>query len=171
MGTKYYASIRKDAFMKKIIISPFSRNLRNGNLKHPKNYPYWETVIDLLHKDEIRVVHITQNPLEYIGADEVVINPELNQIKELLLNSCTWASVDNFLHHFASLCNIKGVAIFSQSDPNIFGHENNVNLLKDRSYLRSNQFLAWEEAEYKEEAFVDPNLVHHSIMEIIKGKH
>jgi hypothetical protein len=49
--------------------------------------------------------------------------------------------------------------VFGQSDPNIFGHPENINLLKDRKYLREKQFWIWEQAEFIEEAFVTPDVV------------
>ena len=49
--------------------------------------------------------------------------------------------------------------LFGQSDPLIFGHPENINLLKDRKYLREQQFWWWEQCEYKEDAFVRPEEV------------
>ena len=46
-----------------------------------------------------------------------------------------------------------------KSDPNIFGHPENINLLKDRSYLAEQQFLWWDLYEYNPEAFVKPEEV------------
>jgi len=41
----------------------------------------------------------------------------------------------------------------------IFGHPENINLLKDRSQLVSNQFIWWEATEHKKERFVQPQMV------------
>jgi hypothetical protein len=68
-------------------------------------------------------------------------------------------SCDSFFQHFCWDLGKPGVVVFGQSDPNIFGHPENINLLKDRSYLRDKQFWIWEQAEYKEDAFVNPEVV------------
>ena len=49
--------------------------------------------------------------------------------------------------------------LWSVSDPLIFGHQENVNLLKSRDYLAKDQFLWWEDQEYKHDAFVYPDEV------------
>jgi hypothetical protein len=41
----------------------------------------------------------------------------------------------------------------------IFGHPENINLLKSRDCLTKFQFIIWEEQEYDPDAFVDPNEV------------
>jgi hypothetical protein len=42
------------------------------------------------------------------------------------------------------------------SDPLIFGHPENINLLKDRNSLAANQFLWWENTEHNPNHFVKP---------------
>ena len=39
------------------------------------------------------------------------------------------------------------------SDKNIFGYPQNINLLKNKKYLRKNQFDTWEAEEFIEKAF------------------
>lgn len=63
------------------------------------------------------------------------------------------------LPHLAWSIGQPGVAIFGPSDPNIFGHVENINLLKDRRYLRERQFWLWSQYEPNPEAFVDPKVV------------
>jgi len=41
----------------------------------------------------------------------------------------------------------------------IFGHSENINLLKNRDVLVDNQFLWWEFVEHKDERFVTPDVV------------
>ena len=53
----------------------------------------------------------------------------------------------------------KGIVLWSVSDPNIYGHPENINLIKDRSYLVENQFLWWELVSYNPDAFVKPKEV------------
>jgi ADP-heptose:LPS heptosyltransferase len=77
-----------------------------------------------------------------------------------LMASCkTWISVDNFFHHMAWTINEPGVVIFGSSDPGIFGHQENVNLLKDRRFLREWQFRHWSQESMRPEIFVGPEAV------------
>lgn len=137
-----------------IIISPYSKTMRSG-AKHPKNYPYWEKVLSRVKEPVIQI--------GVEGEAQIVHDFRKNMtLLELakLVNECkTWLSCDSFFQHFCWDLNKPGIVVFGQSDPEIFGHPENINLLKDRSYLREKQFWIWEQAEYKEDAFVDPEIV------------
>jgi ADP-heptose:LPS heptosyltransferase len=137
-----------------IILSPYSKFMRNGE-KHPKNYPYWEEVISKI-KEPIVQVGIEG---EFQLVDDFRKNLPLDQLATLVNECKTWMSCDSFFQHFCWDLGKKGIAIFGQSDPNIFGHPENINLLKDRKYLREKQFWIWEQAEFKEDAFVEPIVV------------
>lgn len=137
-----------------IILSPYSKFMRNGQ-KHPKNYPYWEEVISKI-KEPIVQVGVEG---EFQLVDDFRKNLPLDQLAQLVNECKTWMSCDSFFQHFCWDLGKKGIAIFGQSDPNIFGHPENINLLKDRKYLREKQFWIWEQAEFKEDAFVEPNVV------------
>jgi len=137
--------------------------MRNGK-RNPKNYPYWEEVIKGLQRKKIHVIQTGLNGEEKLDANEYVFNKSFNELSELVRICKTWASVDNFFQHFCYLLEKPGVVIFGRSDPNIFGHKMNDNLLKDRSYLRAKQFNFWEEVEYSEECFVEPKLVIDTIL-------
>lgn len=146
--------------MKKyIIISPFAQKMRNGRTPNPKDYPYWKEVVLLLQHSNFKVIQIGVQGEEPIGADYTYFNLSLDQLKSMLDLSATWISVDNFFHHFCALHGRRGVAIFGKSDPHIFGHDQNVNLLKDRSYLREKQFDIWEVEDPNSDAFISPDIV------------
>lgn len=137
-----------------IIISPYAQKLPNGQ-ENPKNYPYWKELIKLI--DE---------PIIQIGVEgEVQLVTDFRKnlsFSELtaLVNECrTWISVDSFFQHFCWDLGKRGVVIFSQSDPNIFGHKENMNILKDSKYLRQNQFLLWTQTTYDITAYVQPHEV------------
>lgn len=137
-----------------IIISPFAKQLRNGN-KHPKNYPWWSEVIDSIEEEIIQVG--TENETQLVS--DFRKNLSINEMSKLISECKTWISVDSFMQHLGWYNKKYGIAIFAQSDPNIFGHSENVNLLKDRKYLREKQFWLWEQCEYNEDAFVKPQVV------------
>lgn len=128
--------------------------MRNGK-KHPKNYPYWKELISLIDEP------IVQVGIE--GEDQLVSdfrkNLNLNELSELVNNCKTWIAVDSFFQHFCWDIGKYGIVLWGQSDPNIFGHPENVNILKDRKYLREKQFWLWEQIEANDDAFVEPNIV------------
>ena len=134
-----------------IVISPFSKALLSCR-ENPKNYPYWEELITLI--DE---------PIVQIGIEgERQLVPDfrtslpLADLKSLLKECRTWISCDSFLQHLGWLVGKAGIVLWSVSDPLIFGHPENTNLLKDRSYLAPNQFLWWDAYEFNADAFVKP---------------
>ena len=139
-----------------IIISPYAQKLRNGK-ENPKNYPYWEELLQKINKS----IHIVQVGVE--GENKLVDDCRFNlRIKDLknLINEChTWISVDSMFQHLAWDFKKKGIVLWSQSDPLIFGHKENTNLLKDRIYLRENQFLWWENTDHNPDAFIKPDEV------------
>lgn len=137
-----------------IIISPYSQKLSNGKT-NPKNYPFWKELIPLI-----------DDPIVQIGIEgEEQLVPDFRKnmpIQALcgLLHTCrTWISCDSFFQHLAWHEGIPGIVLWSVSDPLIFGHPENINLLKSRDHLVPNQFLTWDHTEYKSERFVSPDVV------------
>lgn len=142
-----------------IIISPYSRPLRNGG-NNPKNYPFWEELIFKLKGYDLNVLQIgawKEQPL--LGVDNVIFGASLNTLLINLREALTFICVDNFLPHFAHFYNIPGIVLWGQSDPTIFGYPENDNLLLSRKHLRPKQFDIWEGIEYKEQVFVKPDVV------------
>ena len=134
-----------------IIISPYSKALRNGKV-NPKNYPYWKELIKLIDEPIIQVG---------IDGEEQLVpdfrkNLSLDELGNLVDQCRTWISCDSFFQHFAWDRKKYGIVLWSVSDPNIFGHPENINLIKDRKYLVQNQFLWWENTEHDPNKFVNP---------------
>jgi ADP-heptose:LPS heptosyltransferase len=134
-----------------ILISPYSKPLRDGK-QNPKNYPYWEELISQIKEPIIQVGVTGEKQL----VDDFRLNLPLSDLKKLISDCRIWISVDSFFQHLAWDCGKPGIVLFGQSDPLIFGHPENINLLKDRSYLRKHQFWWWEQCDYREDAFVKP---------------
>lgn len=129
--------------------------MRNGK-PNPKTYPWWPEVIRLLEGNWIVQLGIQgEEPL----VKDCRFNLPLKELSHLVAQCDTWISVDSFLPHLAHLVGKPGIVIFSASDPKIFGYPENVNLLKDRKYLRANQFEWWEATSFVEESFVKPEIV------------
>ena len=137
-----------------IIISPFSKTLRNGKT-NPKNYPYWKELIRLIDEPIVQVGIDGEEQL----VDDFRKNLSLDEVGSLVNQCRTWISCDSFFQHFAWDKQKYGIVLWSVSDPNIFGHPENINLLKDRKYLVQNQFLWWEHTEYDATKFVEPEVV------------
>lgn len=147
--------------MKKyIIISPYSRPLQTNKL-NPKNYPYWQSIINTL-KDEFDFIQIgTSNEMKLQNIYDYKYNLSFNELASLIQHSeChCWISVDNFLPHFCANINVSGIVIWGQSDPQIFGYDMHTNLLKSRDYLRSDQFSMWEQSTFDINVFISPTEV------------
>lgn len=137
-----------------IIISPFARKMRDGRL-HPKNYPYWDEVISQIDEEIIQIGVEGEEQLVH----DFRKNLALYELAALTTQCKTWISVDSFFQHFCWDLAKPGIVLFGQSDPNIFGHPENINLLKDRKYLREKQFWLWEQAEYNKDSFVEADIV------------
>lgn len=142
-----------------ILIAPFAKKLRNGG-NNPKNFPFWKEVLNGLNGQ--KVVQVGIEGEEQLTAD-FRKDIRLSEVAKLVSECTTWVSVDNYLPHLAHHIRKPGIVLFGQSDPEIYGYKENINLLKSRSYLRPDQFLIWEQCEYKTEAFVDPQIVLNSI--------
>jgi ADP-heptose:LPS heptosyltransferase len=137
-----------------IIISPFAKKLREEKI-HPKNYPYWNYVIEKI-KEEIIQVGV-EGELQLVS--DFRKNLSMFELKSLILECKTWISVDSFFQHYCWELKKPGIVLFGPSDPNIFGHPENINLLKDRKYLREKQHWLWEQCDFDENAFVKSNEV------------
>lgn len=137
-----------------IIIHPYAKPLINGK-QNPKNYPYWKELIELISEDIIQIGVEGESQL----VPDFRKGLSLIELRQLIKECRTWIGVDSFFQHLAWSEGKKGIVLWSVSDPNIFGHPENINLLKDKSYLADNQFLWWDFTEYKPEAFVYPKEV------------
>lgn len=137
-----------------IVIHPFAKPLQNGRV-NPKNYPYWQELIALINE-----------PIVQVGVEgEQQLVPDfrkglsIQELKGLIAECRTWIAVDSFFQHLAWSVGKPGIVLWSVSDPIIFGHPENVNLLKDRKHLADNQFLWWDYTPHNSETFVKPEEV------------
>ena len=137
-----------------IIIHPFAKPLVNGK-QNPKNYPYWKELIPLLNEPIVQIGVEGEEQL----VEDFRKNLSIIELRQLVKNCKTWIAVDSFFQHLAWSEGKKGIVLWSVSDPVIFGHEANINLLKDRVYLAHNQFLWWDFTEHNNDAFVKPEEV------------
>ena len=149
-----------------ILLAPYAQKLRNGLPSNPKNWPqhYWTHLIKLLEKTGETLVQVGQEG-EIKLVDHFMTDLRINELN-LLIDDCrTWVSVDSFLQHQAWNKGKYGVVIWGQSDPRIFGHPENTNLLKSRDYLREKQYFLWEQCEYRSDVFVEPDVVYDALID------
>lgn len=153
-----------------ILISPYARKLRNGSTDHPKNYPYWDRLIPLIQNLDniVQVGYRDEEPLP--GVTDIRMNLSLTDLASLIGECKTWVSVDSFFQHYCWDLGKPGVALWGQSDPLIFGHPENINLLKSRVYLRDKQFWQWEQTNYNPAAFVQPGEVINALNKLLATK-
>lgn len=136
-----------------ILIAPYAASL--GNHRNPKNYPFWQQLISMIDEPIIQVGVSGEQPL----VEDCRFDLPLSELRKLLRECKTWISCDSFFQHLGWDEGVKGIVLWSVSDPIIFGHHENVNLLKDRSCLAANQFLWWQSVEHSDDKFVAPEIV------------
>ena len=119
---------------------------------NPKNYSYWEELIGKIDEPIIQVGIEGEKQL----VPDFRKNLPIAELRKLLKECRIWIGVDSFFQHLAWDEGKKGIVLWGPSDPLIFGHPENINLLKDRSYLVDNQFIWWEATEHRNDRFVKP---------------
>lgn len=130
--------------MKTILIAKGVRPLRNGK-RSAKEYPFWNDLVPMLKNEGYEVKEIVEMPLQDLEA--------------LIKESLTVVCCDSFVQHFCWSINKPAVVLWGTGDPAIFGHRENINLLKSRNNLRPNQFDTWEEAVGSVLVWVSPKEV------------
>lgn len=151
--------------MKQIIISPWAKVPRSGR-NCAKNYPFWKELVSFLNK-KYKVIQVGVGNEEKIPGCIYKFDLPFSELKNLLLSSDSWISVDNFFHHFAHYYGKYGFVIFSKSDPEIFGYKENVNILKDRKYLRKDQYYLWTDEPLDPESFTKPEDIHSRVIQLV----
>ena len=145
-----------------ILIAPYAKKLRTGK-RNPKDYPHWPELIRMIEGPIVQVG---------VGGEEGLVedfrkNLPITELRNLIRQCKTWIGCDSFFQHLAWDEGKPGIVLWSVSDPLIFGHPQNINLLKSRSYLAANQFLWWEMVEHKNDRFVEPQIVHQHLTELL----
>jgi ADP-heptose:LPS heptosyltransferase len=128
-----------------------------GNVHTAKSYPHWPQLLKLLEGHEVR---------------KILGELPLSEIIEAVNWCDVWVSIDSFLQHLVAYYKLKpGVVIWSKSNPAIFGYSTNINLLKDRKYLKPQQFKWWRDEPDDLDAFVAPEIIVQEIERIKEDKH
>lgn len=142
----------------RVIINPYAKRLLDGRTS-PKDYPYWNELISMAGNSyQFTQIGLPGEPI-INGVTSAYLGVNLCRIKEVTMEHDMFVAIDSFLPHLCHLYNIRGVVIFGLSDPNLFGYSENINLLKDRKYLRVRQFACWGEEQYNPDVFISPEKV------------
>lgn len=128
-----------------IIISPYSSKLRDGR-PSPKDYPYWKEVVAMLQLEyNLPIIQVGIKGEQQISNVKIFIqNLPMQKLRDLVLKSTFFISVDNFLPHFAHYYQKSGVVLWSYSNPILFGYPENLNLYTSEKYFKEKQFESWD---------------------------
>lgn len=152
-----------------ILISPWARKTTDGE-PSPKNYPHWNAVVQSLSALGLEVHQVSQAGEPAVAGCRLRWDDLPLRVLESKIRECKgWISVDNFFHHLAWHVGKPGVVLFGSSDPLIFGHPENLNLLKDRRFLRGRQFGLWSQEPPRPEAFVPAVEVVSAVQALLSG--
>jgi len=146
--------------MKKIAIAPYAAKLPNGK-RNPKEFPAWPELIERLNAEGYEVIQLgAKGEKRLAGTAQFIEGYPLEKLEQVIRDCDTWIAVDTWMSHFCATMRLQGgIVIWAQSNPKIWGYPHNTNLLKDESYLREWQYAPWWDAEYNEDAFVEPQVV------------
>jgi len=142
-----------------IIISPWASKVNEDGSPNAKDFPYWTELLKMIKEPVVQIGLDGEQQLTKDFRKDLTIG----EIENLIIECRTWISVDTFLPHFCYPIGKPGIVIWSVSDPNIFGYAQNINLLKDRKYLRKEQFSFWKGVVRNPEAFVSPEVVYRAL--------
>jgi len=141
-----------------ILFAPFAARAPQLNGSgSPKDYPF--------AKDLISMIVESHNVIQVGGEGEEQMAPtfrknlSFGQVGDLIAMCDTAICVDSYLQHHMWFLNKRAIVLWGISDPLIFGHSLHCNLLKDRSFLRPNQFDLYYSNQHRPEAFVSPDVV------------
>jgi hypothetical protein len=149
----------------RIAILPFT-NSKPGK-SNAKNYHRWPEVVRMLKVAGHHTTQIAISEDDDIGCDGRIVNPNHDKIVETLSQHDTWATIDSFLQHLAAAFTPDkvGTVVFGPSDPRIFGHGHNNNVIAQPTRLREDQFAFWHDVKHDPEAFPTPEAVFHAIID------
>jgi len=141
-----------------ILYAPFAAKHPSLNgTGNPKDYPFAKELISWIIGNH-KVIQVGGSGDEQMVPD-FRTNLSFDQVGELISNADTAICVDSYLQHHCWFLNKKAIVLWGISDPLIFGHSLHLNLLKDRSFLRPNQFDLYYSNQHRPEAFVSPGEV------------
>lgn len=142
---------------KTVLISPYSRKV--NALGCAKDYPYWKTVVKELGRRGYATVQLGVTGERLLGCGSRIFDLPLNKMKGAIAGVDYFMSVDNFFPHFlvAKGIDLPGLVVWGPSDPEIYGYDRFVNLMKDKSKMRPDQYGYWHNVTYDNSGWPEPH--------------
>lgn len=88
----------------------------------------WDLLVKILSDKGFSVYQVGGSGEERINGTISFLGLDIRKVMAILKYCKTFISVDTFLGHAGHAVNKKGVVLFGPSDPNIFGHDSNINI-------------------------------------------
>lgn len=156
--------------MKRILIHPEAKSCKDGSIS-PKNYPYFNELIEKI-KNNFKDIEINQlgnsKDKKLNQINNYYFDIDLQDIENLIDEHDLWISIDSFLPHYCDCYKLKnGIVIYTVSNPDIFGYKSNINLIKNKKFIRNRNkiFIYYNKEDYNENAFIDYNKIYEKIQE------
>lgn len=151
----------------KVCIAPYAARMPN-DLPNPKNPPWWAELVAMLNAEGHEVIQLgVKGEPRIDGVGQCIQNFPLDKLINVIRDCDMWISVDSWLPHFCATMRLQsGIVIWAQSNPKIWGYKHNVNLLRDKAYLREYQYAHWWDCPYNADAFVTPA----TVMDALHGR-
>lgn len=141
---------------------------KTGSAGKAKEWPYFAEFIELYPDIEFIEVLIdgqtvTKGATPFIGTRSEII--------KLLKESDYFISIDSWLQHLAAMqTKVKGLVIFSRSNPAIFGYSKFVNVFESHTYFKANPYEAWNPTDLQLEAFPSIEKVQNAFAKLLDNK-
>lgn len=120
----------------------------------PKDYPFARELAERMEENR-QVIQVGGGEDEQV-ATEFRANLSFDDLGKLIEECETAVCVDSFLQHAMWFFSKPAIVLWGISDPEVFGHPEHINLLRDRKFLRPNQFDLYYKNEHRPEAFFTP---------------
>ncbi len=148
-----------------LLYAPFAARAPSlGGKPSPKDYPWPQELAAKLQENH-EVIQVAGNDDPQVVSD-VRRNLTFDEVGKLIGQSDGGICVDSYLQHHFWFVGRRAIVLFGISDPVIFGHPEHLNLLRDRSFLRPQQYDLYYVNQYAPEAFVKPEEVIEAVMNL-----
>lgn len=134
--------------MARILIAPFSRMLETGK-PNPKNWPHWYRVCKSLELAGHQVYQTGQDYEPRVCSEFVGLLPQKTALLDLRAYDLCLC-VDTWLQHAARAAGVPCVVVWTATDPAIYSHAANVNVIAAEPRYAKLQYAKMEELEKAE---------------------
>lgn len=137
-----------------IVISPWAKKLTDNKV-NPKNYPWWPELVQQLPMPIVQVGVQGETQL----VPDFRTNMNLQELAQVLHTCEFWIGCDSFVQHYAWDLGKPGAVLWGPSNPDIYGHPENLNITKGKQFQCADQFLMWHLIENRSDWWHTPDHV------------